>query len=337
MKTETFSHLVVDNAQWHAGRAAAARLEFLRDVAEGLTRRPKSIPCRHLYDAEGSRLFEEIMRQPEYYPTRCEAEILRAGKGGILEAMDGAPFHLVDLGAGDGAKTRLLLEPFHRRGALLSYVPVDISGDSLERMSESLRAELPGLEVLPLADEYFPALDRLAAAGLGPKLVLFLGSTIGNFDGREAMSLLKGLRGCLGRGDALLIGFDLRKDPQRVLRAYADEAGVTARFNLNLLARINRELEGDFALDAFVHHAVYDPEEGVARSYLVSRRDQSVRLRKAGLTLHFGAWEAIHTEDSRKYAPEDIRRLAEAAGFLETARFRDGEEAFQDSLWIPAG
>jgi dimethylhistidine N-methyltransferase len=247
------------------------------------------------------------------------------------------PFHLVDLGAGDGAKTRILLEPFHREGCVRSYVPVDISGDSLSRMAESLRREMPGLVVHPLADEYFPALDRLSAAGLGPKLVLFLGSTVGNFDEREAVSFLKGIRSFLEPGDALLIGFDLRKDPGVILRAYDDEGGITARFNLNLLARINRELEADFSPAGFLHHAVYDPEQGVARSYLVSRRDQAVRIRKAGLTFRFEAWESIHTENAFKFSPADIRGLAEASGFLESACFRDREASFQNSFWTIPG
>ncbi|MDB5102857.1 MAG: L-histidine N(alpha)-methyltransferase [Fibrobacteres bacterium] len=329
---EDHSRLIVDNPQWDAGRAAAESMEFLRDVVDGLSRRAKSLSCKHFYDAEGSRLFERIMRMPEYYPTRCETEILRAFRGDILSLMDGLPFNLVDLGAGDAAKTRILLEHFHRRGALLSYVPVDVSGDALARMAASVREELPGLTVHPLADEYFPALDRLNGSVPGRKLVLFLGSTIGNFEKREAAAFLKGLRDSLEPDDALLIGFDLRKEPGRVLRAYDDASGLTARFNLNLLERINRELEADFDPDGFVHHAVYDPEEGVARSYLVSRREQAVRIRKAGLTLVIGAWESIHTENAFKYAPEEIRRLAEAAGFVESAVFQDREGLFQDSF-----
>lgn len=336
MRTDSaFRGLLVDNAHWEAGREAADRMDFLRDVVEGLAMRPKSLPSRHLYDAEGSRLFEEIMGLPEYYPTRCEEEILAKARTSLPKAMGGAAFHLVDLGAGNGAKTRILLEYLHGRNALLSYVPVDISGDPLSRMAASMRDGMPDLSVQPIADEYFPALDRINAAALGPKLVLFLGSTIGNFHRQEAVSFLKGLRAGLNRGDALLIGFDLRKDPERILRAYDDPAGVTARFNLNILSRINRELEGDFDVQAFLHHAVYDPVEGVARSYLVSRRDQTVRLRKAGAVFSFEAWEAIHTENAWKYAPEEIRGLAEASGFSESAQFRDGENRFLDALWMP--
>lgn len=333
---DSISPLLVENPQWDAGRAAADRLEFLRDVAEGLSRRPKALPCRHFYDAEGSLLFERIMRQPEYYPTRCETEILTASKRDILETMGDGHFNLVDLGAGDGAKTRILLDHFHRRGALLSYIPVDISGDALLRMAHTLRQELPGLNVQPLVDEYFPALDRLSAAVTGPKLILFLGSTIGNFEKPDAVSFLKGLQSSMEPGDALLIGFDLRKDPSRILRAYDDDAKVTSRFNLNLLERINRELDADFDPSGFLHHAVYDPDETVARSYLVSRREQKVHVRKAGLTFYFDAWEAIHTENAYKYAPEEIRRLAAASGFLETACFRDKEHWFQDSFWTLA-
>src|SRR5690606_22865846 len=240
------ARLIVDDAHQDAGRAAAAGIDFLRDVAEGLSRKPKSLPSSHLYDAAGSRIFEEIMELAAYYPTGCEEEILRANKKSILEAMRDKPFHLVDLGAGNGSKSRILVEHFQRSRALLSYVPVDISGDALDRLAASLRASLPGLSVQPLADEYSPALARLETAALGPKLVLFLGSTIGNFSRREAVSFLKSLRASLAPGDGLLVGFDLCKDPARILRAYDDASGVTARFNLNLLARINRELGGDF-------------------------------------------------------------------------------------------
>ena len=330
---KSFTPMLVENAQWDAGRAAADHLEFLRDVVEGLSRRPKTLPCRHFYDAEGSRLFERIMRLPEYYPTRCETEILTSFKRDILETMGKGSFNLVDLGAGDGAKTRILLDHFHRRGALRSYIPVDISGDALSRMAHAFRQEFPGLNVQPLVDDYLPALDRLSGVTTGPKLILFLGSTIGNFEKSDAVSFLRGLQFCMEPGDALLIGFDLHKDPSRILRAYDDDAKITSRFNLNLLARINRELDADFDQAGFLHHAVYDPIGAVARSYLVSRREQKVHVRKAGLTFYFDAWEAIHTESAYKYAPEEIHRLAAASGFLESRFFRDKEDCFQDSLW----
>lgn len=332
-----YSRLIVENAHWDAGRAAADKMDFLRDVAEGLSCNPKSLPSRHLYDAEGSRIFEEIMGLAVYYPVRCEEEILRANKRAILEAMGSKPFHVVDLGAGNGSKSRILLEYFHRAGALLSYVPVDISGDALDRLSDSLRASIPGLPVQPLADEYFPALDRLEAAAMGPKLVLFLGSTIGNFSLGEAVSFLKSVRASLSPGDGLLIGFDLCKDPAKILKAYDDDTGVTARFNLNLLARINRELQGDFRLEGFHHHAVYDPVEKVARSYLVSARRQIVRLGAAGLAFSFDPWEAIHTENSFKYLSEETRGIAEAAGFREKAVFPDPAGYFLDAFWVRTG
>ncbi|MDQ3000241.1 MAG: L-histidine N(alpha)-methyltransferase, partial [Fibrobacterota bacterium] len=214
-----------------------------------------------------------------------------------------------------------------------SYIPVDISGDALIRMAHAFRQDFPGLNVQPLVDEYLPALDRLSGVTTGPKLILFLGSTIGNFEKSDAISFLKGLQAAMEPGDALLIGFDLRKDPSRILRAYDDDAKITSRFNLNLLARINRELDADFDPAGFLHHAVYDPIGAVARSYLVSRREQKVYVRKAGLTFYFDAWEAIHTENAYKYAPEEIHRLAAASGFLESRFFRDKEGCFQDSLW----
>jgi L-histidine N-alpha-methyltransferase len=309
------------------------RENFLHDVVAGLDGKPKSIPSRYFYDAAGSALFEAIMSQPEYYLTRCEAEILSARRGDILGAMGNEPFYLLDLGAGNGEKTRLLLDNGGKRDLLLGYVPVDISLPALRSLEDGLRRDLPWLRVRPLAGSYLPALERFRPPRPGRKLALFLGSNIGNFDRLEALRFLQALRDRLDDGDMLLIGFDLRKDPEAIRRAYSDAAGVTARFNLNLLERINRELGGEFLPETFRHQAVYDAKQGVARSYLISLHDQKVRIGRAGRAFAFEEGESLHTEDSFKYSEEEIERMARIAGFEVAAHFTDKGRRFVDSLW----
>jgi L-histidine N-alpha-methyltransferase len=316
-----------------AARGSLAREGFLRDVIGGLTSRPKSLPSRYFYDAAGSRLFEDIMGLPEYYPTRCEAEILAAAKEDILAVADDGPFYLVDLGSGNGEKTRILLERFLSSGELLSYVPIDISGAALRDLEADLRGRLPSLRVTPSEGNYLSALERFRPLRPGRKLALFLGGNIGNFDRLEAARFLQDLSDRLDEGDLLLIGFDLRKDPDVIRRAYDDSAGVTARFNLNLLERINRELEGGFHLETFRHQPMYDVTKGVARSYLISLHTQDVKVGRAGRSFHFEEGESIHTEDSFKYSREEIERLARVAGYAVEAHFTDGAGYFLDSLW----
>jgi L-histidine N-alpha-methyltransferase len=310
---------------------------FLRDVVKGLSSSPKAIPSRYFYDAAGSRIFEEIMALPEYYPTRCEAEILASRKREIFAAMEGDAFHLVDLGAGNGEKTRILLEHFQGQGPLMGYVPVDISGAALRALEADLRGRLPSLRVTPLEEGYLPALERFRPVRPGRKLVLFLGGNIGNFERMEAARFLQDVSDRLDEGDMLLIGFDLRKDAETVKRAYDDPAGVTARFNLNLLERINRELGGEFLPETFRHRPLYDVKKGVARSYVMSLHAQDVRVGMAGRSFSFQEGECIHTEDSYKYSREEIEQLAKIAGYTVVAHFADKPRYFIDSLWRVKG
>ena len=332
----------------NSGADSAETGRFLADVRSGLSARPKRIPCRWLYDAEGSRLFEAIMALPEYYPTRCETRILEIHKDGILEALRatdpggvatsggrGWRRHVVDLGAGNGAKTLILLRHFRDQESLGCYLPVDVCPEPLHALAQSLECRLPGLPVRPLVGDWLEALDGLDARFPGPRFALILGSNIGNYDRRSAIGFLSGLRARLSPEDALLVGFDLRKEPSRVLRAYSDPAGVTARFNLNLLDRINRELGGTFRREDFFHRATYEEGPGAARSYLVARRGLEATLGIDGFRAAFESGEAIHTESSYKYSPGEIGEMAREAGFLVAAHFTDPEEAFLDSLWRP--
>jgi dimethylhistidine N-methyltransferase len=308
---------------------------FAQDVREGLSASPKRLPSRYFYDARGSELFREIMRMEAYYPTRCEYEIFERQGRELAQALmaPGGAFHLVEFGAGDGLKTRLLLEALLRRQAAFSYTPIDISGSELRRLAQALRQEMPQLHVSPLEGEYFEALRSLnGAAERQRKAVLFLGSNIGNFTAPEARAFLDALAGACAPGDLVLIGFDLKKDPRIILQAYDDPEGITRAFNFNLLSRINRELGADFEHSAFDHYATYDPLSGETRSYLVSRRRQTVRIAALELETAFDAWEPVWVELSQKYDTALIRRMAEASGFRIQRQFTDSKSWFADVL-----
>ncbi|WP_276495789.1 L-histidine N(alpha)-methyltransferase [Pontibacter litorisediminis] len=307
---------------------------FANDIAKGLTQQYKSLPSRYFYDGAGSRLFQKIMELPEYYLTRSELEVFTQNKYNMAQQFSrGGFFHLIDLGAGDALKTKVLLQELAEQQSQFDYVPVDISGDAMEELSESLQEELPQLKVEAVVGEYFQALEWLQEHKSERKVVLFLGSNIGNFEEGASITFLKSIRSYLQPGDQLLMGVDLRKDPEVILKAYDDAAGVTAAFNLNLLHRINRELDADFDVDQFSHHAIYNPLEGVMRSFLVSKVAQEVHVRKANLTVQFEAWEAIHTENSHKFSIPEVEELGRQCGFKTETVFYDSQQGFADVLF----
>ncbi|WP_240936385.1 MULTISPECIES: L-histidine N(alpha)-methyltransferase [Hydrogenophaga] len=293
------------------------------DALTGLSAQPKRLPSKYFYDTRGSRLFEQIMRLPGYYPTRVEAALLRTHAEALLaEAAPGdAPIELLELGCGDGSKTLTLCRAWLKAGATLVYRPMDISPQALDRLGARMARQLPLLPVRPLCGDYFqtwpiPQAHRRQVA-------LFLGSNLGNFTDAEAHRFLRRVRVHLRPGDSLVLGLDLRKDPHTVLAAYDDPEGVTAAFNLNLLTRLNRELGMDFVPDAFRHYASYCPLQGVARSYLVSQAQQTVHSRVLGRAFDFLAGEVIHTEQSQKYERAGVQAMVEACGFAMGAWFED--------------
>ncbi len=308
---------------------------FAADIRAGLARRPKRLPSRYFYDDEGSRLFEKIMRMPEYYPTRSETDIFERHGAAIVERFGDAPINLVDLGAGDGTKTEILLRAIQARGGDVRYVPVDISEGAMETLTSGIAERLPGVEVEGLVCEYVAALRWLRANSADGRrsVALFLGSNIGNFDPIATLQFLAKLRAALRRDDQMLIGFDLKKDIPIIERAYGDEGGVTAAFNLNLLRRINREFHADFNLEAFKHHGFFNPISGAAESYLISQVRQEVMIRDLDLTVAFDEFEPIHTEYSHKYLRSDIERYARESGFVIEKVFCDEREWFADALW----
>lgn len=321
---------------------------FARDLLAGLSANPKRISSRYFYDERGSQLFQAIMQLDEYYLTRCEYEILAEHKAAILKLFQSKPvearpegqassdddyFELIEFGAGDGLKVKLLLSHFLQQQAHFKYIPIDISADALNGLIADLKQTFPQLETEGMQDEYFKALHFLKTRSDVRKVVLFLGANIGNFNEAEAVRFLSDLRTSLNADDLLMIGFDLKKDPNRIRAAYNDAAGVTRDFNLNLLQRINREFGADFDLHHFQHYPSYDPLSGEARSYLISTRAQTVRIPALQATFAFDAWEPIHVEISRKYDLKTITRLAGQSGFRILQHFFDQQDFFVDSLW----
>jgi len=315
-----------------------ARADFAADVFRGLTGHPKRLPCRWFYDREGSLLFEAICDLPEYYIPRAERAILEARAAEIVGAMPAGAM-LVELGSGSAAKTRVLIEALIQRARpdeRVRFAPIDISPTILRSSSEELVALYPRLDITGIAGTYEEGLAHLPDLGEAPRLVLWLGSNVGNFPRAEATAFLREVRRRLRPVDRLLLGVDLRKDPAILCAAYDDAAGVTARFNLNLLERINRELGGGFRTELFRHRAVYDAADGRIAMYLVARRAHEVKIGALDLSVSFAAGEAIHTEDSYKYDRAELDAVASHAGLLSVAFWTDPDERFASTLLRPA-
>jgi len=313
--------------------AATSHRQFALDVLIGLSQKPKSLPSRYFYDEEGSRLFQRIMDLPEYYLTGCEFDILRWHKERILQWIAADSFNLVELGAGDGKKTRVLLEHFLSRGVDFRYIPVDICEEAVDGCINTLNGSLSGLEVSGLVSEYFEGLNWLSNLDGRRNMVLFLGSNIGNFRPGEAIEFLHQLWSALNDGDIVLIGFDLLKDMEMISRAYNDAEGVTAAFNLNLLKRMNRELGADFDVDRFSFYSAFNLRANAVESFLVSQKEQNVRIEDLNQTFTFHQWEPVQTEFSHKYRDEDIVNLAARTGFEIIGILKDPQEYFADAVW----
>ncbi|HEY0459984.1 MAG TPA: L-histidine N(alpha)-methyltransferase [Pyrinomonadaceae bacterium] len=308
---------------------------FSEDVLKGLSSTPKSLSSKYFYDDEGSRLFQKIMELPEYYLTRSEFEIFETQAAAIFEAFaeKSAEFDLIELGAGDGTKTAVLIDYFLRAKADFTYSPIDISREAVDSLTEKFRDRFPALKIDARIGDYFRILETLKTESARPKILLFLGSNIGNFSRAASIEFFRHLREVMNAQDLLFTGFDLQKDPRVILAAYDDAAGVTAQFNLNLLRRINRELGANFDLAKFSHYAIYRPTECAARSFLISREEQRVFIEHLDQTFHFGAWEPIFMEISQKYSLEMIEDLARTSGFEVKQNFFDKKKYFVDSLW----
>ncbi len=310
------------------------KMNFLEDFVKGLQSQPKTVSSKYFYDFKGDAIFQEIMKMPEYYLTDSEYEIFSTRAGDILKAlsMDHRKFELVEFGAGDGFKTKRLIERLLEAGSTFRYVPIDISDNVLNILEEDIHNRFPELEVLPMHSDYFAAIENINHSSKNPKLVLFIGSSIGNFRNGQTEVFLNSLHQSLRDGDQVLIGFDLRKNPKTILRAYDDPAGITKSFNLNLLTRANRELDANFQIEAFDHYALYDPDDGTARSYLVSLKEQTVHIGAGNVDIHFENGETIHTEVSRKFSIPQIEKLTGDAGFTVVEHFFDCRRYYVNTL-----
>jgi L-histidine N-alpha-methyltransferase len=315
----------------HPARVAT----FAEDVRAGLGVRPMRISPKYFYDDLGSALFDAITRLPEYYLTRVERDLLATYGREIVGSLAG-PLELIELGSGSAVKTRLLIDALLDRQHTLTYRPIDISAEAVTESSLALTAAYDRLRVTAYASDYVPLLREKRLETRERALALFLGSNIGNFEPQEARALLTLLAGALRRGDALLLGYDLKKDPSILQLAYDDPTGVTAAFNKNLLGRMNRELGADFALEDFGFRAGWHEEHGAIESFLVSARQQRVYIPASGLAVDFAPGDAIHTESSHKFTREEIERVARGCGFAPVSSYTDALGRYALSLFTVA-
>lgn len=307
---------------------------FAKDVIEGLTSDPKYLSSKYFYDDTGSRIFQEIMEMPTYYLSDSELDILTHQSNQIIAAANfKEPFNIIELGAGDGSKIIKLLEYLVASNIEFTYVPIDISQEAITILSEKIKKQLPGISMQPKVGDYFEILKEEATANI-PSLLLFLGSNIGNYTAPKAEELLKLFNAHMNPNDKLLIGMDLMKNPNTIRSAYNDPEGITKRFNLNLLQRINTEFEGNIAMETFDFYCTYNPINGAVKSYLVSLEEQEVTLSSLGKTIHFQKNELIWTELSKKYKLSEIENLATTTGFSIQKNFFDKNQYFTDSLWV---
>ncbi|WP_127844611.1 L-histidine N(alpha)-methyltransferase [Psychroflexus aestuariivivens] len=302
--------------------------EFENNVIQGLTNNPKYLSSKFIYDSQGDKLFQEIMAMPSYYLTSCEFEILKNQSQEITKTFNNKEgFDLIELGAGDGKKTKLLLKHLVDKQSNFKYFPVDISQNILDSLEKSLHDEIPEVDVETLQGTYFDILNELSTYNKRQKVILVLGSNIGNLMHDKAVNFLEKIQENMSDQDLLFMGFDQKKDPEIILKAYNDPEGITEAFNKNLLSRINREFDADFDLDSFKHWETYNPETGTAKSFLVSQKSQKVNIKALDLQVNFNAWESIHTEISQKYDDETVEWLAGQAN-LEIDNIFENENGF---------
>ncbi|MGI0020687.1 MAG: L-histidine N(alpha)-methyltransferase [Nitrososphaera sp.] len=306
--------------------------QFARDVDKGLGSKPKHLLPQYFYDEEGSRLFERICSLPEYYLTRTEAGILAGRSHEIIGALGNEnAINIVELGSGTSTKTRILFRALlaKDRGRLVRYYPIDISHTVLQDTANMLAGDFANLRVSEITGDYESGLENACGLiGEQQKMIIFLGSSIGNLEHDAAVAFLRKIRGKLNRADALLVGFDMEKDADVLESAYDDRAGVTARFNLNILKRINGQLEGRFDLSSFAHRALYNTPSHRVEMHLVSKKDQSVHVGALGKSYEFKKGESVHTESSYKYSVERIESLAEKSGLQVKKHLLDDKKWF---------
>lgn len=306
---------------------------FIKDVLTGLSDEKKHLSSKYFYDNTGSHLFNLITQHPDYYLTNCELEIIKHYKEKISQKLNSHSFNLIELGPGEGIKTRLLVDQFLKDGHDFTYFTIDISEKYLSQIVRKFNKELAQLNLIALNADYFKGLKWLNEQSKKQNVVLFLGSSIGNFDPHSTHVFLKSIWNDLQDGDYCLIGFDLRKDIEVLLKAYNDSDGLTREFNLNLLTRINRELGGHFNRGHFEHYGVYNFYNGAMESYLISSQEDDVYIDALNKSFHFDAYEPLHLEYSYKYTIAQIAEYASHNGFKVVENYFDEKRFFVDSLW----
>ncbi len=307
--------------------------DFAQDVIRGLTATPKYIPSKYIYDEEGTRLFDLLTQTEDYYLTSCDKEILRTHAEGMSKIIGTAPFRLIELGPGNAEKVSLLIEGWQGSKLSFYYVPIDISPRAIEDVTRELQLKFPSLHIESYVEDFFSALQKLGKNTETRNILLFLGSNIGNFTPKEAKDFLKRIHTFLNSGDLFLVGFDFKKDPNLIRRAYNDSKGITKAFNLNVLTRINRELSANFDLDKFDHGAIYDAKEGVNESFVISLETQDVLISSLSMTISFQKGEKIKSGFSYKFSLEDIDNLSKKSGYRVIQTFQDSKKYFGESLW----
>ena len=317
-------------------KVAVINTQFLEDTLQGLSTHPKQMHSKYFYDEAGDLLFQRIMNMPEYYLTDAEMEImqLQANEIAATITVDGSAFDLIELGAGDATKSIHLLSALVNNKVDFKYFPIDISEHVISELDLNLPKELPTLDFEGLNGDYFEMLQKATEISDRRKVVLFMGANIGNMSVEEAVKFCESLKKLLAPQDMLVIGFDLKKNPKKILDAYNDKTGITRNFNLNLLKRINRELNGNFNIDTFEHYASYNPETGECKSYLISLQNQSVQIGDS--VFQFEQDEFILMEISQKYSIPEIESLALQSGFNVKGYFSDKQRYFVDALWSVA-
>lgn len=311
---------------------------FRNEVFEGLSSFPKYLSSKYFYDKTGDTLFQDIMAMPSYYLTGCEFEIFSNNTREISELFRDRKngLDLIELGAGDGKKTKVLLKYMTDNNFNFIYKPIDISENAIKMLSSNLTNEMPKLKVEAEVGEYFEVLERLKSYNNRKKVIMVLGSNIGNLRHPKAIEFLTKLQEAMQLEDLLFMGFDQKKNPQIILNAYNDETGITEAFNKNILTRINRELDGNFDLDKFKHWELYNPETGTAKSFLIATEPMEVNIQKIKLKVSFDQWESIHTEISQKYDDKVIQWLAHESGLKIEASFADDKEYYKNYVFKKA-
>ena len=305
---------------------------FALDIEKGLSLNNKAISSKYFYDDIGSNIFRKITKHPDYYLTKNEIEILDKVKLKLPNIIKLKEIDIIELGPGDGSKSKIIIEGFLKNNYIVNYYPIDISKKALQLLKITIK-ENTRLHINGIVSEYSDGLEYLKNTSKNKQLVLFLGSNIGNFEKSKSIKFMKSISNKIKKGSYVFIGFDLKKDPKKLNKAYNDSSNLTKKFNLNLLQRINNDLQANFNLKKFIHYGAYNPLLGAMESFLISIEKQNIYLKKINKTFYFELYEPIHLEYSFKYSIKDIEKLAIKSNFIVKKHYKNKDKGFVDSLW----